>query len=74
MASGPKMKPIVERRNASRRPSGKFKRERAYLQHIRTCKTTKQKRRLRQQTYVSGAEASGTADDCSLSRNHILEV
>lgn len=57
MASGPKMK---TNRGAAKRfkntKSGKFKRERAYLRHIRTCKTTKQKRRLRQQTYVSGAE------------------
>lgn len=36
--------------------NGKIKRERAYLRHIRTSKSPKQKRRLRQQTYVSGCE------------------
>lgn len=54
MASGPKMK---TNRGAAKRfrktKNGKFKRERAYLRHIRRSKTTKQKRRLRQQTLVS---------------------
>jgi len=36
--------------------NGKFKRERAYLRHIRRSKTAKQKRRLRQQTLVSSSE------------------
>ena len=33
--------------------TGKFKRERAYLSHLRRRKNAKQKRRLRQQTLVS---------------------
>lgn len=57
MASGPKMK---SRRGAAKRfkktKNGKFKRERAFLSHIRTKKTTKRKRRLRQLTLVSACE------------------
>ena len=37
--------------------NGKFKREHAYLSHIRTKKTTKRKRRLRQQTMVAKQDA-----------------
>jgi len=33
--------------------SGKIKRERAYLNHLRTSKSPKQKRRLRRQTMVA---------------------
>jgi len=36
--------------------NGKFKRERAFLSHIRMKKSTKRKRRLRSQTVVSGHE------------------
>lgn len=57
MASGPKMK---TNRGAAKRfrktKNGKIKRERAYLRHCRSCKTTKQKRRLRQQTTVAASE------------------
>ncbi|RJP31969.1 MAG: 50S ribosomal protein L35 [Candidatus Omnitrophota bacterium] len=57
MAKGPKMK---SNRGATKRfrktKNGKFKRERAYLSHIRTKKSTKRKRRLRQQTVVSTGE------------------
>lgn len=57
MASGPKMK---TNRGAAKRfrktKNGKIKRERAYLRHCRSCKTTKQKRRLRAQTYIAPAE------------------
>ncbi|MEW6235992.1 MAG: 50S ribosomal protein L35 [Candidatus Omnitrophota bacterium] len=57
MASGPKMK---TNRGAAKRfrktKNGKFKRERAYLSHIRTKKTTKRKRRLRHQTTVDSTE------------------
>lgn len=59
MASGPKMK---SNRGAAKRfrktKNGKFKRERAYLSHIRTKKSPKRKRRLRQQTLVSECEAN----------------
>jgi len=58
MASGPKVK---TNRGAAKRfrktKSGKFKRERAYLSHLRRCKNSKQKRRLRHQTLVSSADA-----------------
>lgn len=58
MAAGPKMK---SNRGAAKRfrktKSGKFKRERAYLSHIRAKKNPKRKRRLRQQTVVSSSEA-----------------
>ncbi len=37
--------------------TGKFKRERAYLSHLRRRKNAKQKRRLRQQTLVSPNDA-----------------
>jgi len=44
-------------RGASKRfratKNGKIKREHAYLNHLRTCETRKQKRRLRRQTLVS---------------------
>lgn len=57
MASGNKMK---SNRGAAKRfhktKNGKIKRERAYLRHLRRSKSTKQKRRLRQQTVVSPAE------------------
>lgn len=57
MAAEPKMK---SNRGAAKRfrktKTGKFKRERAYLSHIRTKKNPKRKRRLRQQTVVSSAE------------------
>ncbi|HQH73798.1 MAG TPA: 50S ribosomal protein L35 [bacterium] len=57
MASGTKMK---SNRGAAKRfrptKNGKFKRERAYLSHLRRRKTTKQKRRLRQQTMVSPSD------------------
>lgn len=57
MASGPKMK---TNRGAAKRfrktKNGKFKRDRAYLSHIRTKKNTKRKRRLRQQTLVDSSE------------------
>ncbi len=57
MASGNKMK---TNRGAAKRfrktKNGKFKRERAYLSHLRRRKTTKQKRRLRQQTVVCAQE------------------
>jgi large subunit ribosomal protein L35 len=57
MAGGPKMK---TNRGAAKRfrktKNGKFKRERAYLSHIRTKKSPKRKRRLRSQTLVSNAE------------------
>jgi large subunit ribosomal protein L35 len=36
--------------------NGKFKRERAYLSHLRTQKDPKRKRRLRSQTMVASAE------------------
>lgn len=36
---------------------GKIKRSRAYSSHLKENKTPKQKRRLRQQTFVSGADA-----------------
>ncbi len=39
--------------------NGKIKRERAYLNHLRTCKTRKQRRRLRQQTSVSQNDLRG---------------
>ncbi|HOJ61086.1 MAG TPA: 50S ribosomal protein L35 [bacterium] len=58
MASGPKMK---TNRGAAKRfrptKTGKFKRERAYLSHLRRRKNAKQKRRLRQQTLVSPNDA-----------------
>lgn len=48
---------VKTNRGASKRfrvtKTGKIKRERAYLNHLRTSKTKKQKRRLRQQTLVS---------------------
>jgi len=57
MATGNKMK---SNRGAAKRfhktKSGKIKRERAYLRHIRRSKSPKQKRRLRHQTFVSSAE------------------
>lgn len=57
MASGPKMK---TNRGAAKRfrktKNGKFKRERAFLSHIRMKKTTKRKRRLRHQTTVDSTE------------------
>ncbi len=57
MAKGTKMK---SNRGAAKRfrktKTGKFKRERAYLSHIRTKKNTKRKRRLRQPTLVSDCE------------------
>ncbi len=59
MASGPKMK---TNRAAAKRfrksKTGKFKRERAYLSHLRRRKNAKQKRRLRQQTLVSACEVN----------------
>ncbi len=57
MASGPKMKSnraAVKRFRTTK--TGKLKRERAYLSHLRRRKNAKQKRRLRQQTLVSTAE------------------
>lgn len=58
MPAGPKMK---TNRGAAKRfrktKSGKFKRERAYLRHIRTSKDPKRKRRLRHQTLVAWVEA-----------------
>ncbi|MBD3266342.1 50S ribosomal protein L35 [bacterium] len=57
MAAGGKMK---TNRGAAKRfrktKSGKFKRERAYLSHIRTKKDPRRKRRLRSQTLVSDHE------------------
>lgn len=57
MASGPKLK---SNRGAAKRfrktKNGQFKRERAYLSHIRTKKTTRRKRRLRQQALVSPSD------------------
>lgn len=57
MASGPKMK---TNRGAAKRfhktKSGKFKRERAYLSHLRRRKDSKQKRHLRHPTLVSCSE------------------
>ncbi len=54
----PKMK---TRRGAAKRfkltGSGKLRRRRAYLRHILSTKTRKQKRTLRQATLVSGADA-----------------
>ncbi|MDP8245224.1 MAG: 50S ribosomal protein L35 [Candidatus Hinthialibacter antarcticus] len=53
----PKMK---TNRGAAKRfrktKNGKIKRERAFLRHCRSSKTTKQKRRLRQQTLVCAQE------------------
>ncbi|MFH1737445.1 MAG: 50S ribosomal protein L35 [bacterium] len=40
--------------------NGKVKRERAFLNHLRTSKTRKQKRRLRQQTLVSKGDLRRT--------------
>ena len=54
----PKMK---TRRGAAKRfkltGSGKLRRRRAYLRHILSTKTRKQKRTLRQATLVAGADA-----------------
>jgi large subunit ribosomal protein L35 len=51
------MPKVKTRRGAAKRfsftGSGKVKRSRAYLRHILTHKTSKQKRRLRQATTVS---------------------
>lgn len=59
MASGPKMKTNRAAAKRFRRTkTGKFKRERAYLSHLRRRKNAKQKRRLRQQTLVSACEVN----------------
>ncbi len=55
------MPKIKTRRGAAKRfkitGSGKVRRRRAYLRHILSTKTRKQKRNLRQPTLVSDSEA-----------------
>jgi large subunit ribosomal protein L35 len=55
------MPKIKTRRGAAKRfkitGSGKVRRRRAYLRHILSTKTRKQKRNLRQPTLVSNSEA-----------------
>lgn len=54
------MPKVKTRRGAAKRfsftGSGKVKRSRAYLRHILTHKTSKQKRRLRQSTTVASTD------------------
>lgn len=58
MAAGPKCKTNRGAMKRFRRTkNGKFKREHAYLSHIRTKKTTKRKRGLRQQTLVDPTDS-----------------
>ncbi len=57
------MPKIKTRRGAAKRfkvtGSGRLKRSRAYLRHQLSCKSPKQKRRLRQATMVAAADVRG---------------